>query len=50
VEWRGGKRDDMKEWFERCKSGRDGIKEWRDSLISIEPTQLRVSVWYMQLG
>jgi hypothetical protein len=32
VEWRDKKRNGIKEWFKRCKSGRDGIKEWRDGL------------------
>jgi hypothetical protein len=50
VEWSGKKKDNMKEWFERCKSRRDGrkewferweserdaIKEWKEGLISIE--------------
>jgi hypothetical protein len=51
VEWRIRKRADMKECFERCKSGRDGIKEWKDGLkdtkvkwISIEPMRVRVSI------
>jgi hypothetical protein len=48
VEWSGQKGDNMKEWFERWKSERDGIKEWSDGLkdakvkgTSIEPTQVR---------
>jgi hypothetical protein len=32
VEWRGGKRDDMNECFERWRSERDGMKEWGDGL------------------
>jgi hypothetical protein len=27
VEWSGKRRDEMKEWFERCKSGRDGLND-----------------------